>query len=50
MQISDKQAQDISKSIEDLTKAVSNVDFRLTALCEKLAILSKSIKDSSISK
>lgn len=47
MQISDEQANDISKSIDDLTKAISNVDLRLTALCGKLAILSKIVKNAS---
>ena len=47
MELSSEQTQIISESIDELTKEVANVDLRLTALCTKLGILSKAIKDSS---
>jgi len=50
MQLSDEQVQALKQSIDELTNEMFNVDSRLKALCDKLAILSKAIVTSSAKK
>ncbi len=47
MQLSDKEAQKLKESIDELTKAVLTVAERLTGLSNKLGIVAKAINTSS---